>query len=272
MKSAREETTPTSTTSTGAASSPLLRLLPWVLAVGGVSFGLAGFTVAAIVLARREPPPAAPPPLAPATSAPRPPLAASVQKPALADWQKKLFAESCETPCRGGSACPVTADNAGTANCPHGKQYCTKCTAPITCIPGSARANLERGERWQLHLSMIYEKRHGRRVPNPCGSKSDLWLCLKSSGGGDWDCVSQSDACRNAGGAAKGILVESEDLIEDGVDVQIRSGGTTGRVVAQRLGAAYGNLGRSGLCRGFRMGFDDSPGVDMFTYFLMPPQ
>ncbi len=119
---------------------------------------------------------------------------------------------------------------------------------------------------------MIYEKRHGRRVPNPCASKSDLWLCLKSSGEGAWDCTSQADACRNSGGAAKGIVVKSENLIEDGVDVQIRAGGKDGQVVAQRLGATYGSLGRAGLCRGFRMGFDDSRSVDMFTYFLMPPR
>ena len=272
MRDTQQPSTPAASGAETRRPSPWLRLLPWALAAGGMLFGLVGFTVAAIVLVQRGPPnPAAAPSVARSTAPPPAPLP-SVKKPALADWQKSLFADSCAPPCRGGSACPVTADNAGTSNCPHGKRFCTQCTAPITCILGSAKAKLERGELWQLHLSMIYEKRHGRRVPNPCASQSDLWVCLKSSGSDSWDCASQADACRNAGGAAKGILVKSEDLTEDGIDVEIRAGGRDGETVARRRRATYGSLGRSGLCRGFRMGFDDSKTVEMFTYFLMPPQ
>ena len=192
------------------------------------------------------------------------PVAPKAQAPATATsttrrdepWTSLLHAETCPVPCCGGAACTEKPRT---------------CISGITCIPGECGLGLAVGEGWALHLSGITE-RHDTEDLDPCNTRRDLWLCLRPSSTGSWKCLSQRESCSKGGRSTDWVAVTTDDLIRNGVDVLVRSGGESGDVLVSKPGARYSSgLQRRGLCGGFKMALGKKDGPIAFTYFLDAP-
>jgi len=184
----------------------------------------------------------------------------------------------CGSPCCGGAACPVTTLNAGHAGCAPGAASCNACQSGVTCVPGNCSSMLTSGESWSLHVSYLA----GGDVPDMCASeRRNAWACLRRSAfgtspAGEWGCLPMSEPCTSqTGQGASSVRVATEDLTIRGLDIEIRAGGPSGALLAERAGARYTTgLLRQALCSGLK--FDklrdvSGSGIAVFAYFLEPP-
>jgi len=85
-----------------------------------------------------------------------------------------------------------------------------------------------------------------------------------------------SEPCTSqTGQGASSVRVATEDLTIRGLDIEIRAGGPSGALLAERAGARYTTgLLRQALCSGLK--FDklrdvSGSGIAVFAYFLEPP-
>jgi serine/threonine protein kinase len=202
------------------------------------------------------------------------PVDVGVDSPSSFEWMRRLKAPTCEAPCSAGSACRVTAFNVtgATGRCPDGNDSCTPCVSGLTCIPGEATAELGLGEPWQLHLSAVYETPTDAGPVNPCRTGRDFWICARPKAATATACVSQISACAQSPARSRtGIAVNGNDLLKDGIDIEVREGGRNGKLLAKRLAATYTTgLRRHGLCTGFKMSMQSQGGIDSVTFFLEP--
>lgn len=233
--------------------------------VAAVVLGLA-VIAGAIALIFGAAPRAAPALAAPSISLPVP---QTTRETALPSWTDTLHATECPSPCSGGTACAVTTENGAKERCRVGAGRCDACVSGVSCIAGDQAALFTGWESWSLHLSAIAERGPGRSVVDPCKTKRDLWLCLRSKSKPSASCVSQVEACRNGARSIAAIAITSNDLISSGVDLEIREGGPSGAVLAVKTGAKYPDgVNRTALCGGLRMNFADTTTVAYVTYFL----
>jgi hypothetical protein len=191
-------------------------------------------------------------------------------------------------PCCGGIACAVTSENSAKEGCPTGAASCNACLSGVNCIPGGCGALLDGTESWELHLSAIGERppsgmtgalvaafAGGPSSPHldPCKTKRDLWLCIRSQSHPEETCLSQVEACGNGStGAARSnasVPIRSDELIQTGFDIYVRDGGPKGKALAIKIGAKYpGGIHRRVVCSGLRMNFAETDPI-VYASFLL---
>jgi hypothetical protein len=234
------------------------------VAVGGLGIGF-GIAATVLMLDSQQPAPA------PSASVSAP-LPAPEPAPVTGPWTEQLHAEACPAPCCGGSACRVSADNAGKKSCPDGDSHCQACVSKVSCIPGACGEVFKGDEQVSLHLSSVLERGESGIAQDACKTGRDLWVCLRHTGDRQYKCLSQREACSNGSRSPAGFELRVSELMRPGLLIEVREGGPEGKRLAQRREPLYQTaLKRSGLCGGFRGDFDPGP-VSAFTFFLDVPE
>lgn len=195
------------------------------------------------------------------------PKAAPIEK-----WTAWLHSPTCDAPCCGGVACMTGPNNQGKRGCKSGESTCSKCTSGITCIPGDCGSVLVPGETWGFHLSAVAERGSTGGVLDPCKTKRDLWLCVRSEDRTNGVCLSQVDACKNQARSALAAPITSEALLSGGFDLDVRLGGPDGTVLASKTAAKYADgVDRRSLCNGLIVSFPESSPTAYVTFYLDIP-
>jgi hypothetical protein len=227
------------------ADAPPLSAVALALSVGALLVG--GTTAGGYLLTREAPAPAGAPPIATPSTAAAAIATRPVPVPAP-DWTASLADPACPAPCAGGSTC---------ASKP------VECTSGFACVPGLGTEPIGDHELWTLHLSAVQEVDATGQPVDPCYSQKDFWVCRR----GTEICVSQADACANAGKGTAAIAVTGSELNHVGLSLDVHMGGPTGPLVA--VTTPIRNLLRGGLCRGFSVKATGGA-VAKVTYFVLP--
>lgn len=253
--------------STVAAST---RTRNWPVITGVVLFVGVGFGVVLAILVTRsgaETSPVAAAAVLTRTTSP------SLKQSSTETWAAWLHSPTCEAPCCGGTACLIAPTNQGKRGCKLGESACSKCSSGITCIPGDCGSALVPGETWGFHLSAVAERGSGSGVLDPCKTKRDLWLCVRSKDRPNGVCLSQLDACKNQARSALGAPITSDDLVSGGFDLDVRLGGPDGTVLASKTAAKYtGGVDRRTLCNGLIVNYPESSPIAYVTFYLDVPE
>jgi hypothetical protein len=218
-----------------------------VLLVGGTTAG--GYLLmreqSSTAAAPSEPAPSEPAPSMTTASTPEPQGLPPAQSH---DWRTRLADTPCIAPCAGGTTCSTKS---------------VECTSGFACVPGTGAERFGDHELWSLHLSAVQEVDAAGYSVDPCDARKDFWVCRR----GTSECVSQADACANAGRGTAPIAVTGAELDHGGVTLDVHLGGPAGPLVAAT--APIRNLRRGGLCRGFSAKATGGA-VAKVTYFVRP--
>ncbi len=214
---------------------------------------------------------------APESEIQSPPVPAAPQKPA-GDWTAALYGSECPAPCSAGSLCATTEENTLKSDfCFDNKAHCDTCSSKMTCVPGEANLELARGELWKLHLSTLRLNRKDENLratqPEPCEYERDYWVCLRPARGKEsWTCLGVADACSHGDRSEGFITISTEDLIESGLDVEVRYSRPNGPLLLPRSQQRFERgMKRRGLCNGFKKDLGTTRTHEVgFTFFLEP--
>jgi hypothetical protein len=117
-------------------------------------------------------------------------------------------------------------------------------------------------------LSVIHES---GSAGDACKSGRDLWLCLRGKDAREFQCLPQREACSNQRRSPAAVDVTYDDLVKDGLEIEVREGAPEGATLARRAPQPVREgIRRRALCDGITLTFDASF-IASFTYFLDAP-